>query len=1177
MTNLYTQKEKQINYGGATTGIIADVRDIIEIDPGDNTKIKVKAPYTIRTVDPTTPSSLKTTELDVPITAGISHTIPLGFTYWIGVKNNAGTPEYAFHFTLAEFDLTEFAILGRAFTDESVADQLNGVVGTFWWEGWNYGKTLYDFATSRELSFDLSNGGITPDAGLLTYTREEGQYWRFMSYNDLKNPNKGTDPQTAITAYFTYSSAGGFEQTSTFEVGFFDDSGVKTAVPANKWSIYKVFHFASSNFESAQRGKQTYDSLHDAKSRKGEEDLALNSDLENAAFTHIAFVKSGATDLTNVEEVVFEKINPNSLSSGGDPLISSLQGSGLIDWVGNDILTINGGDNTTFDTGEFRVGFVDRTSGEVKFIRTVAATTNITVTNRTTDPFTYIGYNISTDSFVQQSGHMARSTLDNLIPIGRLWHRNNSNLDLAQTMPLVFETSHDYAGQLLAFGGLKQSGLTLATNGANTKVNLATGVLETLGGTSTSRENISNVQPGAITSLAFTPVRRAATTAKVIFETATSDIDFDVFDDGSGTLATLSPNNFGIHYFYIFPFRTTADIFLVRGTTSYSNLVDAQTGLQQDEPPIPSDFGSGFLISAVVAKEGTTDLFAAINADNAVIAAADRFGNFGAGGAGGGAVDPTAVSLAKFRVFSNTGQIVPQTTVTVLNFQVEEHDIGGNFASDTFTAPVDGIYFFNAASRIEVVTHLTAEAIIAIHVNGTQIARGAFFLSGDDAGNNDFNYGSVADTVQLTAGDTVDVRVNHGQVGGTTFLGTSRSLTYFGGFQLADTASITQVDGWTDDGGIVRLTTSADRVVIGGTVANNPNAQLSIVSATAPQVFLEDVGEGVGGIVQDGADLLLASENGGINLKTGVTGLGDWTATGTTRMTVDNTGKMELIGDALTGTNAALTLNGGFSDGVYLDVGDERMIGVFNGGNLFMGYNFDYDTNINSYVRAVAALACGVEFTTTGDIDFRTAPTGSIGSSFTPTTRMRVASNGNINLQAYPNTRDDGTPINILGTDATGNLISGPNEVIHIGANLVDTTDQAIASAGTPQVVTFNTNVLLDDLSHTVGGSIITINTGGVYNMIIAPQLGQGSGAAVVEFWLKKNNVDLPNSNVQVSIAANSEALPLLRWKERFVPTDIIEVVWASNSTNTLLDNITSSYGGPNIPSIMFGMTHVGS
>jgi len=191
--------------------------------------------------------------------------------------------------------------------------------------------------------------------------------------------------------------------------------------------------------------------------------------------------------------------------------------------------------------------------------------------------------------------------------------------------------------------------------------------------------------------------------------------------------------------------------------------------------------------------------------------------------------------------------------------------------------------------------------------------------------------------------------------------------------------------------------------------------------------------------------------------------------------------------------------------------------------------------------------------------------------------RLKIDAAGDITFTEYPNTRDDGTPTNILGTDASGNLISGPNEVIHVGGNFTDTVDQTIILADTPQSITFNQNRLIDGISHTTGSDTFTINTNGVYQLMIAPQLGQGSGAAMVEFWLEKNGVDIVDSNIQLTIGANSQTLPFLRWKERFVSTDTYKIIWASDSANTRLDNIISLFGGPNIPSIMHGVTHQGS
>jgi len=632
MSYNFTPEQGQRIYRSNTTGIISDTRNILEIDPGDDTKIKVKAPYTLVTVDVSVPSAITESKMEVPITAGIVHNIPPGFTYWIGVKDDGtGQPEYEYHFTLEEYDLTVFGILGKAFTDEVVPLQLSSVFGNFWWFGYNFGKTLYDFANSRATSFRIADGGVTLTPGTLLYTREAGIFWRFMGYNSLSEPNKGLDPQTAVTQYFTYSSSGPFEDLPAFEVGFIDDgAGGKTAIGADQWSIYKVYHYGSSNFEGAQRGKQAYNSLNEAQTRQGEEDTEVNPDNTNAAFTHIAFVKGDATDITNTEQVVFQAVD-NLLSSSGDPLVASLNESGIVSWTNPDILTINGGDAATFDTVEFRIGSVDRTGDIIRFIRTVPATTGNTLPDISNNPFSYIAYNISTKALITSKEPFTRIVLDNEIPIGRLWHRNNLVIDSAQTMPMVNETSHDYAGQLLAFSALRQDNVLLTPNGTNLKVDMVDFVLEVLGGTSTNRNLVNIAQPAGGVGFSFTPVHRSAGQGKVVFDTVVSDIDFTVFDDGSGTLAPLSNNTqFGIHYFCIFPFRTSFDVFLIRADREYGTLLDAQAGLSTNPITPFTDFDGGLCFGAVVGRKNTLDITAGIAGDYVSIHGSNRFGSFGA-------------------------------------------------------------------------------------------------------------------------------------------------------------------------------------------------------------------------------------------------------------------------------------------------------------------------------------------------------------------------------------------------------------------------------------------------------------------------------------------------------------------------------------------------------------------
>lgn len=136
--------------------------------------------------------------------------------------------------------------------------------------------------------------------------------------------------------------------------------------------------------------------------------------------------------------------------------------------------------------------------------------------------------------------------------------------------------------------------------------------------------------------------------------------------------------------------------------------------------------------------------------------------------------------------------------------------------------------------------------------------------------------------------------------------------------------------GWTDDGTVVRLSTSTDAVSIG-----------PVISAIA---------------------------------------------------------KVTISGSNLSGTNPALALHNSFGDGNYIDVGNIRKIGVFTGGNFFMGYNFDYDATADTYKRQVASEAAGIEFTTVGDVEFKTAPTGTVGSSFAATTQMKVYNAGGVTI-----------------------------------------------------------------------------------------------------------------------------------------------------------------------------------
>lgn len=92
----------------------------------------------------------------------------------------------------------------------------------------------------------------------------------------------------------------------------------------------------------------------------------------------------------------------------------------------------------------------------------------------------------------------------------------------------------------------------------------------------------------------------------------------------------------------------------------------------------------------------------------------------------------------------NTGDLGP----TLHNSFTEVFDIGNNFSSGTFTAPVDGIYSFTVAHGV---TDLQGRVYNRIEVNASTVAEG--FAAG--IGSNNDPIATCTRIVNLSAGDRV--------------------------------------------------------------------------------------------------------------------------------------------------------------------------------------------------------------------------------------------------------------------------------------------------------------------------------------------------------------------------------------------------------------------------------------
>lgn len=76
-----------------------------------------------------------------------------------------------------------------------------------------------------------------------------------------------------------------------------------------------------------------------------------------------------------------------------------------------------------------------------------------------------------------------------------------------------------------------------------------------------------------------------------------------------------------------------------------------------------------------------------------------------------------------FSAYANASTSIPTAAITKVNFQVEDFDTAGNFASSRFTPTVAGYYQINASVQF---TGSTTNPLCYITKNGTQVKCGSY-------------------------------------------------------------------------------------------------------------------------------------------------------------------------------------------------------------------------------------------------------------------------------------------------------------------------------------------------------------------------------------------------------------------------------------------------------------------
>jgi hypothetical protein len=143
-------------------------------------------------------------------------------------------------------------------------------------------------------------------------------------------------------------------------------------------------------------------------------------------------------------------------------------------------------------------------------------------------------------------------------------------------------------------------------------------------------------------------------------------------------------------------------------------------------------------------------------------------------------------------------------------------------------------------------------------------------------------------------------------------------------------------------------------------------------------------------------------------------------------------------------------------------------------------------------------------------------------------------------------------------------------------AQIISTKDQR-PSTTEPTVIEMDQNDQISGLEHSTDRHAdIGITESGVYVIIAAPQVGRtkGDGPGHVDFWLRKNNKDIPNSTVRCTIASDADKdVVVNQTMSSFKAGDVINIMMVVDKTGEGLGiEAIQTPDRPLIPSIIFSM-----
>lgn len=140
-------------------------------------------------------------------------------------------------------------------------------------------------------------------------------------------------------------------------------------------------------------------------------------------------------------------------------------------------------------------------------------------------------------------------------------------------------------------------------------------------------------------------------------------------------------------------------------------------------------------------------------------------------------------------------------------------------------------------------------------------------------------------------------------------------------------------------------------------------------------------------------------------------------------------------------------------------------------------------------------------------------------------------------------------------------------------------SSQTLSAVDTATLVSFGTaSSIAEVLGVSINGGAntdITVLYSGTYRVDVYLQMRSSTGASKdVTVWLRRNSIDVADSARRVTFNANATESFFYGITIELQAEDVLQVIWAANDTNVILEYTAASTPYPAIPSAILSVNH---